>query len=79
MKIAVSVPDELFERADELADRLGVSRSQVYARALEEYLAAHDDENDPVTAKLNELAEQFEPVLTPAAARQLVDSGQWEW
>jgi metal-responsive CopG/Arc/MetJ family transcriptional regulator len=79
MKIAVSVPDELFERADELAGRLGVSRSQVYARALEEYLASHDDEHDPVTAKLNELAEQFEPVLTPAAARRLVDSGQWEW
>ena len=79
MKIAVSVPDELFERADELAGRLGVSRSQVYARALEEYLESHDGEHDPVTAKLNELADRFEPVLTPAAARRLVDSGQWEW
>jgi metal-responsive CopG/Arc/MetJ family transcriptional regulator len=80
VKIAVSVPDELFERADELAGRLGVSRSQVYARALEEYLESHDSEHDPVTAKLNELAEQFEPAtLTPAAGRRLVDSGQWEW
>jgi metal-responsive CopG/Arc/MetJ family transcriptional regulator len=79
VKIAVSVPDELFERADELAGRLGVSRSQVYARALEEYLESHGAENDPVTAKLNELADRMEPVLTPAAARRLVDTGQWEW
>lgn len=78
MKIAVSVPDELFERADELAGRLGVSRSQVYARALEEYLDSHG-ENDPVTAALNELADRMEPALTPAAARRLVDTGQWEW
>jgi metal-responsive CopG/Arc/MetJ family transcriptional regulator len=79
VKIAVSVPDELFERADEYADRLGVSRSQIYARALEEYLEAHDSEHDPVTATLNELADRMEPLLTPAAARKLVDSGQWEW
>jgi predicted transcriptional regulator len=83
VKIAVSVPDELFERADDLADRLGVSRSQVYARALEEYLEAHDSEHDPVTAKLDELADRMEPALTEpaltAAARRLVDSGQWEW
>jgi metal-responsive CopG/Arc/MetJ family transcriptional regulator len=79
VKIAVSVPDELFERADEYADRQGVSRSQVYARALEEYLEAHDSDNDPVTARLNEVADEIEPVLTPAVARQLIDSGQWEW
>ena len=79
MKIAVSVPDELFERADEYADREGVSRSQVYARALEEYLEAHDCDNDPVTARLNEMADEIEPVLTPAVARHLIDSGRWEW
>ena len=38
MKTAVSLPDELFERAEELAARLGKSRSQVYREALAEYL-----------------------------------------
>jgi predicted transcriptional regulator len=79
VKIAVSVPDELFERADEYAGRLGVSRSQVYARALEEYLEAHDAGHDPVTVRLDELADATGPALTPAAARRLVDTGQWEW
>lgn len=77
MKVAISVPDELFERADEVADRLGLSRSQVYARAIEQFLDAQGD--DPVTVKLNELADQFEPALSSAAARRLIDSGQWEW
>ncbi len=38
MKTAVSIPDPLFEEADQLARREGVSRSQLYARALEKYL-----------------------------------------
>ena len=38
MKTAVSLPDELFERAEQLAARLGKSRSQVYREELAEYL-----------------------------------------
>jgi metal-responsive CopG/Arc/MetJ family transcriptional regulator len=38
MKTAVSLPDELFGEADRLAERLGVSRSRLYARALAELL-----------------------------------------
>ncbi|MEO6711646.1 MAG: CopG family transcriptional regulator [Planctomycetota bacterium] len=41
MKTAVSVPDEVFEAAEELALEMGVSRSGLYARALAEYLARH--------------------------------------
>jgi predicted transcriptional regulator len=79
MKIAVSVPDELFARADELANRLGISRSEVYARALEEFLQAQGD--DPVTTKLDELADELAsgPVVGAAAGRQLIATGQWEW
>lgn len=51
MKTAVSIPDDLFASADELADRLGVSRSELYARAVEEYLAKH--RHADVTAQLN--------------------------
>ena len=35
MKVAVSLPDRLFEAADRLARRLGISRSALYARALD--------------------------------------------
>jgi predicted transcriptional regulator len=79
MKIAVSVPDELFARADDAASRLGLSRSQVYARALEEFLDANDPDDDPVTAQLNEIADRQEPGVGAAAARRLIETGQWEW
>lgn len=42
MKTAVSIPDPIFERADAHAKRLRVSRSELYARALEAFLASAD-------------------------------------
>ncbi len=42
MKTAISVPDQTFARVDEAAARLGVSRSEFYARAAERWLAELD-------------------------------------
>lgn len=39
MKTAVSIPDDLFQRADEEAEKLGVSRSKLIQVALEQYLS----------------------------------------
>lgn len=41
MKTAISLPDALFKSGDQLAKRLGVSRSELYARALAEFVAKH--------------------------------------
>ena len=41
MKIALSIPDELFESAEAVRERLGISRSRLYATALAEYVAKH--------------------------------------
>jgi hypothetical protein len=38
MKTAISIPGGLFESADVMAKRLGISRSELYRRALREYL-----------------------------------------
>jgi hypothetical protein len=51
MKIAVSIPDPLFEAAEQLARRRKLSRSQLYATALEQLLAAEDDSE--ITARLD--------------------------
>lgn len=51
MKIAISIPDAVFEAAERLAARLGKSRSQLYAEAVTEYLADH--RADAVTEKLD--------------------------
>lgn len=41
-KVAVSLPSDLFDLADAHAARLGVSRSQLYAQAISQYLARTD-------------------------------------
>ena len=38
MKTTISLPDPLHARAEKLSKRLGISRSELYARALDAYL-----------------------------------------
>lgn len=81
MKTAVSLPNELYERGEQAAHQLGLSRSQLYARALAKFL--QDMGPDPVTDRLNELANEYAQESTAprssAAARSIIDSGGWEW
>lgn len=51
MKTAISLPDPLFASAEALAARLGMSRSQLFATAVAEYLAKHQTRK--VTDRLN--------------------------
>lgn len=51
MKTAISVPDHVFQAADRLAARLGMSRSELYARAVARFLDEHREER--VTDALN--------------------------
>ena len=53
MKTAISLPNEVFEAADALARRLGVSRSELYATAVNEFLSKHRSRH--VTARLDEV------------------------
>ena len=56
MKTAVSIPDEIFERAERLAKRNQRSRSELYAAALDEYVARHSP--DEVTDTMNRVCER---------------------
>lgn len=53
MKTAVSIPDRVFDSAEKLAARLGVSRSELYATALAILVEKHRE--DLITARLNEI------------------------
>jgi len=53
MKVAVSVPDRIFEAAERLAKQRRVPRSQIFAEALAAYVETR--ESDAVTSKLNEI------------------------
>ena len=67
MKTAISLPDQLFRRAEQLASQLGIPRSQLYARAIDEYVQTHSDET--VTAALDEVYKDHESGLDPLFAR----------
>jgi metal-responsive CopG/Arc/MetJ family transcriptional regulator len=53
MKIAISIPDDLFRAADRAAKRLGLSRSTFYQHAVAQYLERQSD--SLVTEALNEV------------------------
>ncbi|MGD8540509.1 MAG: hypothetical protein PVI66_17485 [Candidatus Aminicenantes bacterium] len=56
MKTAISIPDSIFRAAEKLAHRLGISRSELYANAVAEYIQEH--RNEKVTKKLDEIYEK---------------------
>jgi predicted transcriptional regulator len=75
MKIAISVPDEVFEAGEHLARQLGVSRSQLYSDALATYLSARGAQE--VTARLNAIfaaqPADLDPALNRAQLKTLAD------
>ena len=78
MKTAVSIPDDVFEDAERLATRLGTSRSQLYARALAEFVARHDD--DRVTALMDQAVREAgveADTFLQSAARQSLQRVEW--
>jgi predicted transcriptional regulator len=78
MKAAVSIPDDVFEQGERLARRLHTSRSQLYARALADFVAQHED--DKITASMNRVLEEVgeEPGdFTRRAARQTLRRAEW--
>jgi metal-responsive CopG/Arc/MetJ family transcriptional regulator len=78
MKAAVSLPDALFEAADELAKQLGMSRSELIAVALKAYLKGHRQTG--VTERLNEVYRVEESSLDPVmAAIQSASLPRDEW
>ena len=78
MKTAVSIPDEIFERAERLARRGRRSRSEVYAAALDEYVARHAP--DEITETMNRVCEAVgdeEDAFLDAAGRRVLHNVEW--
>jgi predicted transcriptional regulator len=78
MKIAVSVPDDVFEEAERLARRMKRSRSEVYSRALAEYVARHvpycvTEAMDRALAEISEPVDEF----VRTASRRIQKRSAW--
>lgn len=78
MKTAVSIPDELFSRAEEMARKTGKSRSRLYQEALSEYLLRRDP--GAVTQAMDEALADIDPQSDPwlsEAARRTLERSEW--
>jgi predicted transcriptional regulator len=67
MKTAISIPDDVFADAERLARELNQSRSQLYSRAVREYVARHSA--DSITAALDAVCAEDAAADTGFAAR----------
>ena len=78
MKTAVSIPDDVFRKADHLARRMKKSRSELFSNALSEYLARHAA--DQVTNAMDDVCEDIGVQannFAPAAARRVLKNVEW--
>jgi hypothetical protein len=78
MKTAVSIPDKLFKEADRVARKKQISRSRLYATALEAYLRKLSD--DEITAQYDRVYCKEPAVIDPGLmAAQLVVINREPW
>lgn len=77
MKTAVSIPDDVFQLAERKAHQLKVSRSQLYATALAEYLRRELDEE--LTARVDATAAQDQLDEGLVAAQVRATAAEWTW
>jgi metal-responsive CopG/Arc/MetJ family transcriptional regulator len=78
MKTAISLPDSVFEQAEALAQQLGLSRSELYTKALQAYLKRYN--RDQILLKLNQVYTRESSELDPVMARmQFMSLPREDW
>jgi metal-responsive CopG/Arc/MetJ family transcriptional regulator len=78
MKTAISVPDDVFRSAEQLARRTKKSRSQLFSDAVREYVSRHSP--DEITAAMDRVcAELGDPTddFVATAASRLLERVEW--
>ena len=76
MKTAISLPDDTFRRVEHAAKRLGVSRSEFFARAAERWLDALEDDGTTDAVNLAIAGLPADHGFTDAAAAALAARDQ---
>ena len=78
MKTVVSIPDDVFEKAERLARRARLSRSAIFSAALKEYVARHapDEVTEAMNRVCDEVGDRPESFVT-AASRRVLENTEW--
>jgi metal-responsive CopG/Arc/MetJ family transcriptional regulator len=78
MKTAISLTDLVFEEAETLASQLGLSRSELYTKALQAYLRRYN--RDRILSKLNQVYSEESSELDPVlASMQFMSLPHEDW
>jgi metal-responsive CopG/Arc/MetJ family transcriptional regulator len=78
MKTAISLPDSVFEEAEALSQQLGLSRSELYTKALQAYLEKYN--RHQTLHKLNQVYSQESSGLDPMLAKiQVMSLPREDW
>ena len=81
METAISLPEKLFIRAEEYAKKHGLSRNELYAKAVSEYIRRKSKkERKEIVEKIKEICENIDTSLNPqmrAAAKRILSSSEW--
>lgn len=78
MKTAISIPDPIFQSAEIMAHQLAISRSELFTKAISEYLETHKYQD--VTESLNQVYAGFSSSLDEElTVMQLnsIEKGAW--
>ncbi len=78
LKTAISIPEDIYRDAEDVAKRLGMSRSRLYSAAVADFLDRY--RKDDIKVKLNEVHSCESPSVDPVlAAMQIASLPQEEW
>lgn len=78
MKTAISIPDNIFQAAEQYAKSHGVSRSNLYSEAVAQFLEKHS--KDQITQRLNEVySDQSSEMNETITTLQLNSLEKEEW
>lgn len=77
MKTAISIPDDVFDEAEATARRLGMSRSQLFTRAVAAFVEAHRGQRitDALDRVYGHEPAALDPLLAELQRRSIADVG----
>jgi len=72
MKTAISIPNSLFTEAEKLAKRLGMNRSQLYSRAVKNFV--ENNRSRKITKLLNDVYKKEESKVDKVLYKMQIES-----
>ena len=77
MKVAISLPDPIFEAAETICKRLGISRSRFYSKAVEAHVRTY--QAGEVREALDEIYGSEDSTLDPVLEQLQAEALREDW